>query len=216
MTIEVLLHSPTRKEFQERLKSFLVSGPGRIFIVTGGFSKSGANAASDFLDILVWAASAKDRQLDVLVGVFEDQGELQTQRVVDTLVYQIEKAQSQFKRKHPSKPIAIPVRFFGVKKWHAKAIGLTGLTTEFMAAEKVMFGSTNFTESALYGENFETDIYADKSTSAGQFVLSEYMYQLRDLIGEAMKTRQIPGFHDQVMRSLGGRVQVTPTGMTWR
>lgn len=215
MTIEVLLHSPTQTGFQTQLKEFLVQKPGRIFIVTGNFSKRGTNTALDFLEILIWAASGKDRHLDVLVGVFEDNCSPQTQRVVDTLASLINQAHIEFKKMHPHTPMAIPVRFHAVEKWHAKAIGFTGLGTRFMDAEKIMFGSTNFSESALHGDNFEIDIYADNSSNAGMTLLTMYMQKLKELIIEGKKNCQIPEFHDLVMKALKGKIEVTDTGMTW-
>lgn len=215
MTIEVLLSTPSRHDFQQKLSSFLVNGPGRIFLVTGNFSRYGSKAAPDLLSLLQWAAAMPQRKLDILVGIFFDGKAFQTQQVVADLKKQILDAQVLFKCSNPSVTMNIPVHFYGVKQWHAKAIGLTGLGAEFTKAEKIMFGSTNFSQSAMYGKNYEADIYADISSTPGQTLVNEYVYYLRELISDGIKTQGIADFHQQVLTALGGTVNITQDGFAF-
>lgn len=215
MTIEILLNTPKRHEYKQKLSEFLVAGSGRIFLVTGFFSRYGVGAAPDLLSLLEWAAAKKERHLDVMVGIFSDGSTFQTELVVKDIVAQILAAQRLFKSLNKTEKMDIPVHFYGVKKWHAKAVGLTGLGKEFLKAEKIMFGSTNFSQAAMLGDNYEADVYADTSSDHGKKLVSEYVLKLRSLISEGIKMHGISDFHQQVLDELGDAVKITDSGFAF-
>lgn len=213
MTSTFLTQSPNKHETTEMLASILEKNTkGRIFLLTGNFS-NGKNdkAAETLLSLIEWAGESADRELVVLVGVFKKinektkNWELQTNEVAKTLAGLVVQSEISYMARKPQPPgIPFSVTFYAVEKWHAKAIGLTGMGGRFRDVQCAIFGSTNFSSSALYGENFELDLFMDKETQADELLLKKFIEKIAALLGEA-KNKKIPGFNKLVLDEIRAR-----------
>jgi hypothetical protein len=210
MTIEFLAQYPSQYETKEKLSVFTSHEKGRIFLLTGNFSKYNFGQSATELEALVnWTLSGPDRELAILVGVFEKDGQLQIDEVATSLAKLVVATEKLISKKNSLHALhRLPISFYAVKKWHAKAIGLSGTGKRFLDAECAIFGSTNFSDSALAGENIELDLYMDKTSDKGKSILEQFILKVGVLIAHALKHYHVPAFHtlvEEKIRECGGK-----------
>lgn len=200
MTVSVLAKVPGVQQYSDTFQGLLHEGPGRIFVVTGNLSKVSSGTSTLFTELFKWTTAEPKRHLDLLVGVFEEKGQLKTDTVVDYLADHIKVAVPK-----SNSPKKISARFFAVKKWHVKAAGRTGLGDKFHHVEKLLVGSTNISDSAIFGDNFELDVYITAPEDGG--LLKTYIAPLANLIRRGVQDYREKDFHDKLQRKLVDHVE---------
>ncbi|TCS35624.1 hypothetical protein EDC30_11093 [Paucimonas lemoignei] len=228
MTLEFLTQSPTNTETKQKLSTIVKQKTeGRIFLLTGNVSAQRNDIAADMLlSLIEWAAESKNRELVIWVGVwvdfnavnrareeyvksnpgkspdsfkYDENEYLTTHKVADDLANLYVQAERKYMDRKPSPPVITPtIQFWGVKKWHAKALGLSGKGKEFKDAQCAIFGSTNFSANALGGKSFELDLYMDTKTETGGALLDAFIRKIVPLLDEAKTHNLVPDFQNIV------------------
>lgn len=203
MTIKFLLQSPDHNETTQEFQTLLASAKdGRLYILTGSVS-SYDGVASELASAISWAANQANREIVLLIGIFADTKGKYTASLdqVVTKVGNLFVKTINALRSNSNTGIAINVQFVAVRKWHAKAIGLSGRGKDFLNTDFSIFGSTNFTEPARHGDNYEFDtcIINDDQDGAGPLIRM-FATKLRTLIHHGFQHNREPAFAHRVVQ----------------
>jgi len=214
MTVKFLSQSPSAHETTDALRAFLAHDKGTILLLTGGFgSYESGTSASEMLSLMEWAAAKpKQRKIVILVGVFENKDTDSVTQAARKLAYLMINAEKTYLQKTDER-MDIPMVFMAVNKWHAKAIALFEPGKDFYDAKCAIFGSTNFSDSALGGANFELDLFMDNQSPEGITLLRSLMLKLKALVDEGLKNQKVRNFHKTVeeqIAALGRKGMCTP------
>uniref|UniRef100_Q47H93 Phospholipase D-like domain-containing protein n=1 Tax=Dechloromonas aromatica (strain RCB) TaxID=159087 RepID=Q47H93_DECAR len=212
MSFLFLPQSPTKKFSTKQLGGLLTRSAGRIYLCTASTPWPTTQLSQEFSQILQWVAGGVERELIVLVGIFDQPGSIavatQLQGVLANLY--VNAMAPLVGKMAVLKP---NVRFYAAEKWHAKAIAITGYGERFEKMEAAIFGSTNFSDSARHGSNYELDVYVDNQTDQDALILSNFSKAIHPLYREAMKKSKIKDFHKNIYVQISQLIQNIPAGL---